>query len=357
MTATAPAPRTAIRRMRPYHPPVEGRQAGVRLDFNERTTDAPDAAVRALRRVPASRLAMYPEYAASTRALAEFFGVSAREIVLTNGTDDALHLIVDTFCDAGDRVLVMDPSYAMYRFYAERAGARVAGVKYGRDFAFPAERLVRALRTRPAPRILFLANPNTPTGTLASKDEIRELLEAAPRTVIVVDEAYAEFSGVSVLDWIRRYRNLAVTRTFSKAQGLAGLRIGAILAGRELTAALSRCHSPYSVGSAGLAAAVAAAEDQAPVVHYAAEVRAARNELEAALDRLGIRRFPSGGNFVLVDVGPRAAALVAALKRRGILVRDRRADFRRPGFVRITVGTRLQTRNLIRALERLWRAR
>ncbi len=339
--------------MRPYHPPVEGRQAGVRLDFNERTTDAPDAAVRALRRVSAQRLAMYPEYAASTRALADFFGVSAREIVLTNGTDDALHLIVDTFCDAGDRVLVMDPSYAMYRFYAERAGARVTGVRYGRDFAFPVARLLRELAKRP--RLLFIANPNNPTGTLATAEELETLLEAAPRTLIVVDEAYTEFSGVSILRQLRRYPNLAVTRTFSKAQGLAGLRIGAILAGRALTASLAKCHSPYSVGSAGLAAAVAAAHDQAPVERYVAEVRAARDQLEAALDQLGIRRFPSAGNFVLVDVGGRAASLVSGLRRRGILVRDRRADFGRPGFVRITVGTRAQTRQLIRALEALWR--
>jgi histidinol-phosphate aminotransferase len=341
--------------MRAYRPPLEGRARLLRLDFNENTAGAPAAARRALAALTADRLAMYPEYADATREIARHFSVAVRELVLTNGTDDALHLIVDVFADAGDRVTVLAPTYAMYRFYAERAGARVRSVRYDPGFAFPSARLQRALAARP--RVLFIANPNSPTGTLAQPGEIAALLEAAPRTVVVIDEAYAEFSGASVLPWIRRYPNLVVTRTFSKAQGLAGLRLGCLMANAGIIGALAKAHSPYSVSAAALAAGCAVVRDPAPVRRYAAEVRASRAALFAALARLSIPCFPSAANFILVDVGRRARALVRGLAERGILVRDRRADFRRPGFVRITVGTHAQTRRLIHALEVLWPAR
>jgi histidinol-phosphate aminotransferase len=353
--STRPKVRAALRRMKPYHPPLEGRGRGLRLDFNENTAGAPGAACRALAALDPARLSMYPEYGDATREIASYFGVRPDELLLTNGTDEALHLAVDGFADPGDTVLVLKPTYAMYRFYAERAGARVRAVAYGRDFAFPTARLLRALRDRP--RVIFIANPNNPTGTLASPEDLRALLEAAPRTLIVVDEAYADYAGMTVLPWIRRYPNLLVTRTFSKALGLASLRIGCLFGDAATVASLARAHSPYSVSTAALVAARAVIADPGRVAREATEVRAARQTLMAALDRLGIRAFPSAGNFVLVDVGPKAGALIRALAARAILVRDRRADFARPGFVRITVGTRAQTRRLIRTLEELWPVR
>lgn len=348
----APLPRRAVQRMRPYRPPLEGRRRGLRLDFNENTVGPPARVLKALAALDADDVAMYPEYAPARARLAQLFGVSPREMLLTAGTDDAIHLAVDTFADSGDEVLVVEPTYAMYRFYSERAGARVRAVRYTPRLRFPLARVLAALQRRP--RLLFLASPNNPTGTMIAPAELRCVLRAAPATVVFADEAYGEFSGASALGWIRRHPNLIVTRTFSKARGLAGLRLGCLFTNPRLAAALGRAHSPYSVSTATLAAALAAARDPGATDRYVAEVGRARGLLEAALDRLGIRRFPSGGNFVLVDVGRRATALVAGLARRGILVRDRRADFGRAGYVRITVGTAPQTRRLVRALEEIW---
>ncbi len=351
-----PRPRAAVRRMRAYRPPLEGRRHALRLDFNENTAGPTPGVLRALGALGADDVAMYPEYGPARATAARAFGVSPRELILTNGTDDAIHLVVDTFADAGDPVLVVEPSYAMYRFYAERAGARVRAVRYGPGFAFPVERVLAALARRPRPAVALLASPNNPTGTVIPPDALRRVLDAARGTVVLVDEAYFEFCGETALHDIRRRPNLVVARTFSKARGLAGLRLGCLFANARLTAAMARAHSPYSVGAAALAAGFAALRDGEATRRYAAEVARSRRLLEAALDRLVIRRFPSGGNFVLVDVGGRAGALVAALARRGILVRDRRADFPRPGYVRMTVGTEPQTRRLIRALEVVWPA-
>ncbi len=352
--AAAPTVRRAVRHMRSYHPPLEGRgrRGALRLDFNENTAGPAAGVLRALAALDARDVATYPEYGAARAAIARAFGRSPRELILTNGTDDAIHLVVDAFADPGDQVLILEPSYAMYRFYAERAGARVTSVRFGPPFRFPLERTLAALRRRP--RLALLASPNNPTGTVIPAEALRRVLDAAPSTVVVVDEAYFEFCGATALGWIRRRPNLVIARTFSKARGLAGLRLGCLLANARLVAALSRAHSPYSVNAAALAAGVAALRAEPATRRFAAEVVRARGRLEAALDRLGIRRFPSGGNFVLVDVGRRAGRLVAELARRGILVRDRRRDFGRPGYVRITVGTEAQTRRLIRALEALW---
>ncbi len=330
----------------------------LRLDFNENTLGPSPAVRRALARLTSDRLAMYPEYEATGRHLARCFRVRPAELLLTNGTDDALHLVVDTFVEPGSRVLLVEPTFAMYRFYAELAGARIVALRYDRAMRFPLESVLRALARQrkglPAPRVMFLANPNNPTGTLVAQRELQQMLEAAGETLVVVDEAYFEFSGVTVLPWIRRYPHLVVTRTFSKAAGLAGLRVGCLFANERMTGILRKAHSPYPVNAAALAAAEAAARDARFMKRYAEEVNRSRRLLERALARLEIPLFPSAANFVLVDFGRRAPALLRGLRRRGILLRDRRADFGRVGFARITVGTRPQTRRLVRALETLW---
>ena len=351
--------RRAVQRMRAYHPPLEGRAGKLRLDFNENTMGCSPAARRSLARLAREQVAMYPEYEAVRRRLARHFGVAPEELLLTNGTDDALRLVVDAFVEPGSSILLVEPTFAMYRFYAELAGACVVALRYDDAMRFPLEKVLQALRgargrANGVPRVFFLANPDSPTGSLLAPRELRRILRAAARAIVVVDEAYFEFSGVTVLGWIRRHRNLVVTRTFSKAAGLAGLRIGCLFANSALAGALRKAHSPYSVNTAALVAAVAAARDAGFVRRYAREVERSRRELAAVLGRLGVRFFPSAGNFILVDFGARAPGLREALCRRGILLRDRRSDFGRVGYVRITVGTRAQTRRLVRALKETW---
>src|SRR5271157_4882655 len=216
--------RKAILLRRTYEAPAEGRANKIRLDFNENTTGCSAAARKALARLTAKQIATYPEYAAPTRKLARYFGVHPDELLLTNGGDDALRVCFDTFVEPRTSILICEPTFPMYRYYTEIAGARVLSLHYGPNMEFPLAAALAALRKKP--RVFFLANPNNPTGTLVGKDVIRKLLHAATHTVVVMDEAYAEFSGLSVVPWIRKYQQLFVARTFSKAEGLAGLRLG-----------------------------------------------------------------------------------------------------------------------------------
>ena len=344
--------RQAVARMRAYQPPLEGRSGRLRLDFNENTIGCSPGVRRALARLTRTQVSMYPEYGPALRRLARFFRVRPEELLLTNGTDEGLRLVVDTFVESDDAVLLVEPSFALYRFYAELAGTRVVALRYGKGMEFPREEVLRALRARP--QLFFLANPNNPTGTLVARNVLRGILEAAPRTLVVVDEAYFEFSGLTVIRWINRYANLIVTRTFSKGMGLAGLRLGCLFANCRLTAALRKAQSPYAVNVAALAAMEAATRDVWFIADYVRQANRSKQELQRGLTRLGVPHWPSAANFVLADFGARAPALLRAFRRRGILLRDRQTDFGRVGYVRITVGTRAQTRLLVRALEKLW---
>lgn len=343
--------RKAVARMRLYHPPLEDRDGKLRLDFNENTLGCSPQARAAIRNLSSAAVSMYPEQDTVRRELARFFGVRNDELLLTNGTDEALHLIVDTFLEPDDIVLLVEPTFAMYRFYSELAGARIQALRYDAAMQFPMKALLAALRK--PPRIFFLANPNNPTGSVLRPAELRRVLKAATRTLVVVDEAYFEYSGITILPWIRRNDNLVVTRTFSKAAGLAGLRLGCIFAHRSITEYCRKAQSPYPVGVAALAAARATVRDQSFLRRTVREFRRSRKELERGLTKLGIPFFPSAANFVLLFLGDRAKQVVQSLARQGTLIRDRSSDFNGAGDVRITFGTLSQTRRVLRQLEEL----
>jgi histidinol-phosphate aminotransferase len=267
-------------------------------------------------------------------------------MTLTNGTDEAIQLVINTYVNAGDTVLLTRPTYAMYRFYAQVAGARLVEVAYSAGLRFPARELLRKVNSRT--RAIFIANPNNPTGTCASNAQIKALLRAAPHAAVVVDEAYFEFSGKTALPWIEAHPNLFVSRTFSKAIGLAALRFGCLFSRSENIQAVRKGQSPYSVNGVAVALGLAAIRDPGYFRKYAAEVVRARALLCRELDSLGLKFFPSDANFVLVDFGSDAAAMRQMLGEHDILVRDR--SYELPGCVRITVGTVEQTRRLLGVL-------
>jgi histidinol-phosphate aminotransferase len=338
--------------MAPYHPPSSGRDGKVRLDFNENTVGCSPAVVEFLREhLTASQLSIYPEYVDAMRELAEFFGVSEDEFTMTNGTDEAIQLLVNTFVDDGDEVVVLRPSYAMYRFYAEVAGAVVRDVSYEPEtLAFPIDEVLAAITLKT--RAVLIANPNNPTGTAIDLDGIRKILRAASQAAVLIDEAYFEFSEITALPWIREYSNLFVSRTFSKAYGMAAMRCGCLFSGIENVSWTKKAQSPYSVNTMAALAARAAIRDQAFVEGYVDEVLAARALAYEGLHKLGIKTFPSEANFILFRAGDRAIPIRDALRERGVLVRDRSYEI--PGCVRVTIGTRQQIERFLEELQVLW---
>ncbi len=354
MKPPALQPREAVRRMAPYSPPSAGREGKLRLDFNENTVGCSPKVIEFLReKLSAPRLSVYPEYVEAIPELAAFFQVSPQEFTLTNGTDEAIQLLVNTFVEAGSDVLALRPSYAMYRFYADLAGARVREIPFRADtLEFPLEELLAAIQ--PETRAILIANPNNPTGTGIHAGGIRAILEAAPQACVLIDEAYFEFSGVTVLGCLRQYPNLFVSRTFSKVYGMAAMRCGCLFSRAENVQWLKKAQSPYSVNSLAVLAARAAIRDAEYINNYVREMLEARELVCQGFNRLGIRYFPSQANFVLFHAGGRAIPIRDTLRGRGVLVRDRSYEI--PGCVRVTIGTREQARRFLSELEQIWKA-
>jgi len=346
-------PRGAVVRMAPYSPPTGGRAGKLRLDFNENTVGCSPAVVNALvQAITRERLTIYPEYEATRAALAQFFGLPQTQFLLTNGTDEAIQVLVNTFVDDDQEVIILTPSYAMYRFYSDVAGAKVRTLPYrAGTLEFPLEELLAAIT--PQTRAILISNPNNPTGAAIELPAIEQILQRAPHAAVLLDEAYYEFCGVTALPLIGRYQNLFVGRTFSKAYGLAGLRIGCLFSQAENVKFLHKAQSPYSVNILAAIAARAGIGDQSYVQQFVQQANAARDLLYAGFEQRGIRYYPSRGNFVLFYMGSACIAVRDGLRDRGVLVRDRSYEIE--GCVRVTAGTPEQVQRFFAALDEVRR--
>jgi len=338
---------SAVKNMLAYRPPLSGRQ-GLRLDFNESTIGCSPRVLSRLRSLDAEALARYPEREPVEGEVADFLGLDAAQVLLTNGVDEAIHLLCATYLGPGDEAIIVVPTFAMYAIFAQAEGARVVEILAGDNFAFPLEGVLSRVNGRT--RLIAVANPNNPTGVAVACGILLQVARAAPQAAVLVDEAYFEFHGETILNPTAPPANLFVARTFSKAYGLAGLRIGILAGDAGQMAMMRRVASPYNVNTVALAALPAALRDQEFVAHYVAEVQHGREILEHELRSLGLHYWPSRANFVLVRVGPDHAEFIHALRTRGILVRDRHSDPGCEGCVRLTVGSAGHTRTLIGAL-------
>lgn len=341
------SPRDAVLHLPTYHPPLGGR-TGLRLDFNENTVGCSPRVLERLRRIGFEELARYPEREPVEGVVATHLHIEAGEVLLTNGVDEAIHLLCEAYLEPADDVCIAVPTFSMYEIFAAATGARVVSVPAAENFAFPTEGLCRQINA--STRLIVVANPNNPTGAAASPENLLLIAESAPNAALLVDEAYFDFHGETLLREWRTRPNVFVARTFSKAYGLAGLRIGVLCGNREQLNAVRRVASPYNVNSVALACLAEALADEAYVQRYVEEVRAGRTHLQAVLDNLAIPYWPSSANFVLMRLGELNSAFIRGMRDRGILVRDRSRDYGCQGCVRITLGSTEQTEKLLVAL-------
>jgi len=350
-----------VARLQPYTTPAAGRRGLLRLDFNENLAGPSPHVIERLRRLEAEDVASYPDETRARAAVASWFGLAdGCDLVLTSGVDEGIRLLCDCFVRPGERVVLLEPGYAMYRFYATLAGATIVTVPYEPDLSFPETALLERLSRETAGagcRLLIVGNPNNPTGTPAPEGLIEELAASYPATIVLADEAYAEFAGRSSIAALRRLPNLVVARTFSKAHGLAGLRAGVLLGDRATLSWVARMRSPYAVNAIALLALEAALQDDAYVTRCVEEVRAARDRLAEGLGRLGIFVYPSVANFLVARFGDDAVAIKEELRRRGVLVRDRGDQPLMRGTLRIGVGTGAQAETCLAAVAAALEAR
>jgi histidinol-phosphate aminotransferase len=328
-------PRKAVLEMPEYHPPLAGREA-LRLDFNENTFEPSPRVTERLRRLTAEGLTKYPEREPVERVVAAHFGLQAEQVLLTNGVDEAIHLICATFLEAEDEALVWTPSFFMYDVSVQMMTPHLRKVQSDATLAFPVERFLAGITE--GTKLIIVASPNNPTGAVVSREHLLAIAAAAPQAVLMVDEAYYHFHGESTIGDVSTVPNLIVARTFSKAYGLASLRIGMLAGDAKLLKYMRKVSSPYNVNGIALDCLPVALADEAYVTWYAEQVRAGRERMMDGLRELGVPFFPSHANFILMNIGSKHKELVAAMRAHGVLLRDRSADPGCAGFVRITIG-------------------
>lgn len=327
----------------------------MRLHLNENTAGCSPAVLEALRRLGRPEAGFYPDYEDAAQAAADHFGVPLEYLVLTNGLDEGiLAACGSAFRDrSGDvpETLGVAPAFDMYEVFTNALGGRYVAVAAGDGFATPFEALRNAV-TRQT-RIAFLANPHNPSGVRIPLEPLRNFAQTIAPALMFVDEAYADFSGETLIDreTFEAIPSLLVGRTFSKAYGIAGLRVGAVLGHPSTLAALREIVPPYSLNAWATAALPVAIRDSAYRDWYVAQAAESRALLAAACDRLNLDTWPSLANFLLVRVGPDVSRIIAALAARGIRVRDRSREPGCEGCIRITAGIVEDTRRAIAALE------
>lgn len=325
---------------------------GLRLHLNENTGGCSPRVIDAIRRLTPEQIASYPDYEVAVRACAAHFGVDPEWVLLTNGLDEGIlmaaigHISRRKIRDA--ETIVPLPAFDPYPNSSAAAGATVVRVTPDASLAFPTQGVLDAIT--PRTRMVFLNTPNNPTGELIAVSDLARIAAAAPHAVVLVDEAYIEFGGESFLPELPRFPNVLIGRTFSKAYGLAGMRLGVVLGQPQALDPVRAVTLPFNINAVGLAALQAALEDKPFLPTYAAQVHDSRERVYEACDRLGLRYWKSAANYVLVNVGE-TAPFVAALAARGIHVRDKSGDPMTPGCLRITTGIRAHTDLVIDALD------
>ncbi len=285
------------------------------------------------------------------QALAKKHGVTPEHIMLGNGSNELIELLVHAFVRPGDEAVVPHPSFVVYPMAVQAAGG-IRVVVMLKDYRLDLEGMARAIT--PLTKLVFIANPNNPTATMVTADEVERFMARVPeRTIVVFDEAYIEFAQgpdfPDSLAYMKQGRKVAVLRTFSKAASLAGVRVGYGVADPDAIALLNRIRPPFNVNSLAQAAALAALDDESHVLECVRLIEAGRHFLYDEFKELGIKYVPSRANFILVDVGRSAAEIYQKLLREGVIVRPM-TSFGMETALRITIGTPQENRRLVTAL-------
>ncbi|MBF0628792.1 MAG: aminotransferase class I/II-fold pyridoxal phosphate-dependent enzyme [Magnetococcales bacterium] len=342
--------RPNIRALTAYAPPWTGldRTRYVRLDLNENTRALPPEILPVLERLLSSGTASrYPEYHTFLPQLAQHLGVQENQLIITNGSDQGIEILLRAFLNPGDGLVVAQPEFPIFSHVAQVIGARVQGVPFDAEMIFPAEKFLDAIDHNT--KLIVLINPNNPTGSTIPLETIRTVLTRHPDIPVLLDEAYYEFTGVTCLNWMKEFDNLILVRTFSKAYAMAGLRLGYVIAPPELIQELYKVRGPFDVN----ACAVAVAATQLTLPHaqrYVEEVMTqAKPFTENALRTLGIKFYPAAANFMLVEPTDRDY-VVNYMKQNGILIRPMVAPALKKTF-RLTIGVLEEMKRFVGVLE------
>ena len=340
-----PQPRKEIKHMKEYSAPLENRRDFLRLDFNENTLGPSPEVYRAIQNISSKEISIYPEYELLLKQISEnYFDnriINKDEIGIFNGADAAINAIFNCFGNINDKFLTTNPTFGYYFPCAEMRGMKIIKCEYiKRNFEFPIEDFEEKIQTY-KPKLIFICNPNNPTGTVLKADKILELANKNKDSIIVVDELYEKFYGDSLLPKtnFEENNNIVVIQSLSKTAGLAGLRMGFAFGNKEIIKYINKVTGPYDVNSFAVKATMAALKDKKYIDDYIFEVKKARNWIKAKFESLNIRYNFNGGNYFLIWPNKEPKLLIKEMKNNGILIRNMNNKKNIENSVRVSIGT------------------
>ena len=340
-----------LKNVKKYEPPVKERKGKICLDFNENTIGPSKKVMEVLQRINPEDIFTYPDISLLKTNLARILNIKETELMITNGIDESILLLPLAYLNKGDEVILPIPTFIVYELYYTAIGASIVKVEYNKDMSFPTQKIIDAISEKT--KVITLVSPNNPTGTVIPKVEIIQILEKAKKKniLVILDEAYWQYNNMYTLkDLTKQYDNLIVLQTFSKAYGLAGLRMGYAIASEEIISTLEKVKLPY-VNSLGVIASLQALEDQEYVLGYLKDVQESKKQLYTALKEVGIKTYPTGANFFIAYFGEKIEYIYEEFKKRGILLRKVSNDSILNGCLRIGIGSKEQSRIFIENLK------
>ena len=346
----SPIPREEIINMQSYSAPLENRRNLLRLDFNENTLGPSQSVYEAIKKIKLDEISIYPEYNLLKDFLCNNYYDSRKfdsdEIGLFNGADAAINAIFHSFGAKNEIFLTTNPTFGYYSPCSEMQGMKKITCSYqGENFLFPIKQFEEKI-IKNNPKLIFICNPNNPTGTVLSAQNIVQLANLNKKSLIVVDELYEKFNGDSLLPSIdfKKIKNIVIIQSLSKTAGLAGLRMGFAFGSKNIIEYIKKVTGPYDVNSFAVTATLAALNDKSYIDNYVSEVKRAREWIESKFKSTNIRNHFSGGNYFLIWPNKNPKILIEEMRRKGILIRSMENKKRIENSIRISIGTKEQMR-------------
>ncbi len=329
----------SVEEMQGYFVPMYENDWDIKIDSNENNYGASPKVYEAIRNCNIKEVSFYPFYGELSQKVADFYGFNINNIKVTNGADEAIQGIIQTYLEKDEKLLTLDVSFEMPVIYTQIQGGKIKKVPFKEKWVFPIDEFLREITSDV--KIIYVASPNNPTGNLLKESDLKRIIEKAQGKVVLIDETYANYSGTTYKDYVNQYDNVFITRSFSKDFALAGMRLGCVISSEENIKNLKKVISPFSVNSLAMKAGIAALEDSEYFFNLRKEVLESKEELKTFFETLGANVYPSFANFLLVDFGLKAEFVYYKLKKENITVKLFKKGSLLENHLRITIPTKI----------------
>ena len=343
-------PRKSVENMNGYFVPLYERSWDLKIDSNENNYGPSPKVLEAIKNCNISDISYYPYYGELSEKIAIYQGFSIDNIKVTNGADEAIQAVIQTYLEPGEYTLTLDTSFEMPVIYTQIQGGQIIKVPYKEKWVFPVDEFLRELNN-PGIKIIYIASPNNPTGNIIKENDLRKIIERASDKVVIIDETYANYSGTTYKDLVKEYDNVFLIRSFSKDFALAGIRLGYIISNKENINNLKKVVSPFSVNSLAMLAGIEALNDIGYFYSIKKEILDSKKELKMFFETLGAEVYDSEANFLLADFKQKSEFIYNRLIKENIAVKIYKTDGILKNHLRITIPTKEGVKKIKNALK------